>query len=170
MITLYSLPVLTISFRKNFPRAVDKLLTIVLRKLPEERGNIRFGLHEVEISPGPIGGDRRQGGQRPDTRRISVFTSWRLPARVCSKVCLSLYSSSSGVRAQEQLLPSGRVPPGTYIINRQIMSGCVAPRYQRPFDSAPRDEKPAEEVSFLLPFFTPSRGEIACLSFFPHRM
>lgn len=83
-----------------------------------------------------------------------------------------------------------RVPPGTYIINRQIMSGCVAPRYQRAFDSprqcpGERVEEPAEETSFSFPsssffhlFFFPFRfyptsfscffqllsGEIDCLS------
>lgn len=44
--------------------------------------------------------------QRPrQTEDLAVFTSWKLPARACSKVCLSLYSSTSGLWAQEQLLP-----------------------------------------------------------------
>lgn len=71
-----------------------------------------------------------------------------------------------------------RVPPGTYIINRQIMSGCVAPRYQRAFDSprqcpGERVEEPAEETSLsrfpLLRFCISSSSSsflLSSLSFF----
>lgn len=77
--------------------------------------------------------------QRPrQTEDLAVFTSWKLPARACSKVCLSLYSSTSGLRAQEQLLPGPeRMARATRYLynkkNREIMSGCVALRHRGPF-------------------------------------